>query len=90
MTFKDDENEQGTALSKGRYSNYFKIGHSAFEFVFDFGQFYTHGKTPQFHTRMIINPFYAKVFAKLLQDSLDKHEINYGAIPYDTANEPKY
>ena len=25
---------------QGRYANYFKVGHNAFEFVFDLGQYY--------------------------------------------------
>jgi len=35
-----DEDPQETSKIEGRYANYFKVGHNAFEFVLDFGQYY--------------------------------------------------
>ena len=90
MSFEDREPSHTSPTPNGRYSNYFKVGHSAFEFVLDFGQFYTDGQEPHYHTRVITNPFYAKVLAKLLQDSIHQHELNFGEIPHDLANEPKF
>ena len=44
---------------EGRYANYFKIGHNAFEFVLDFGQLYPENGQEQIHTRIITSPIYA-------------------------------
>lgn len=65
----------------GRYSNFFKVGHSAFEFVIDFGQSYTENQAGRFHTRIVTSPFYAKVLLNLLHDSINQHEYKFGSIP---------
>jgi hypothetical protein len=65
----------------GRYANYFKVGHNAFEFLFDFGQTYGHGGSAPFHTRIITTPVYAKSLLGLLQDSIDQYEQLFGRIP---------
>lgn len=66
---------------EGRYANYFKVGHNAFEFLLDFGQFYAESQRVQFHTRIITHPTYAKVLSDLLQESLAQYEQTFGAIP---------
>jgi hypothetical protein len=65
----------------GRYANYFTVGHNAFEFLFDFGQIHTESQPASLHTRIITTPVYAKAFLTLLQESIDQHEQNFGAIP---------
>jgi Protein of unknown function (DUF3467) len=45
---------------EGRYANYFRVGHNAFEFLFDFGQFYAESPGVRFHTRIITSPTSAK------------------------------
>ena len=40
MNYESEAFRNDTKL-EGRYSNYFKVGHNAFEFVIDFSQFYT-------------------------------------------------
>jgi hypothetical protein len=65
----------------GRYANYFKVGHNAFEFLFDFGQTYGHGASAPLHTRIITTPVYAKSLLGLLQESIDLYEQLFGAIP---------
>ena len=35
-----DEDPQETSRLTGHYANYCKVGHNAFEFVLDFGQYY--------------------------------------------------
>lgn len=72
---------QDNGEPNGRYANYFKVGHNAFEFVFDFGQIYTQVGPALLHTRIITTPVYAKTFLALLQESIDQHEQNFGAIP---------
>jgi hypothetical protein len=39
----------------------------------------------QFHSRIITGPVFAKVLAKLLQDSLERYEQTFGPIPQDNA-----
>ncbi len=66
---------------EGRYANYFTIGHNAFEFLLDFGQFYREDKEAQLHTRIITSPIYAKALFELLRESIDRYEQTFGAIP---------
>jgi hypothetical protein len=77
---KQRKNSVGASGLEGRYANFFKIGHNAFEFVFDFGQFYNASTEPQLHTRIITGPSYAKDLLKLLQDSIDQYEQSIGVI----------
>jgi hypothetical protein len=65
----------------GRYANYFKVGHNAFEFLIDFGQFYPETEKAQLHTRIITSPIYAKSLLEILRVSIDRHEQIFGAIP---------
>jgi len=70
----------GGASPEGRYANYFKIGHNAFELIIDCGQCYAENEEPQLHTRIITSPAYGKALLKTLRDSLDEYEQNYGRI----------
>jgi hypothetical protein len=65
---------------EGRYANYFKVGHNAFEFVLDAGQFYPQGGEVQLHTRIITSPAYAKVWLETLHDSIERYEKAFGVI----------
>jgi hypothetical protein len=72
----------GREQIEARYSNHFEIGQNAFEFLFDFGQFYDEKEEqPRIHTRIITSPFYAKRFAHLLEESISRYEETNGAIP---------
>lgn len=64
---------------KGRYANYFKIGHSSLEVVLDFGQCYPEEEA-QFHTRIITTPSRAKALLETLRESLAQYEQYYGNI----------
>jgi hypothetical protein len=66
---------------EGHYANYFQVGHNAFEFVFDFGQFYSGSTEPQIHTRIITGPAYAKALSGTLRESIAQYEQTFGAIP---------
>ena len=72
---------QDAGQLEGRYANYFKVGHNAFEFLLDFGQFYPESKKEQFHTRIVTSPFYAKALLEILRESSDRYEQTFGAIP---------
>ena len=65
---------------EGKYANYFKIGHNAFEFVLDFGQLYSDGRQEQMHTRIITGPSYAKELLQVLQTSVEQYEDEFGTI----------
>jgi hypothetical protein len=66
---------------EGRYANYFKVGHNAFEFLLDFGQLYPEGKEAGLHTRIIASPIYAKALFETLRESIGRYEQTFGAIP---------
>ena len=74
------ENSQEAGALEGRYANYFKVGHNAFEFLLDFGQFYAETKKAQLHTRIITSPIYAKALLEIIRESLDRYEQTFGAI----------
>ena len=63
---------------EGQYANYFKVGHNAYEFVVDFGQYYPGTEETELYTRIITSPIYAKAFYKTLKDSIEQFEIIYG------------
>jgi hypothetical protein len=65
---------------EGRYVNYFKIGHNAFELIIDCGQCYGDKEEPQLHTRIVTSPAYGKALLKTLRDSLEEYEKAYGRI----------
>jgi hypothetical protein len=78
----DDERKTGQTINppEGRYANYFKIGHNAFELIIDCGQCYADNEEPQLHTRIITSPAYGKALLKTLRDSLVEYEKAYGRI----------
>lgn len=76
----EHEDLQGAHDLEGRYANYFKVGYNAYEFVLDFGQYYTEDEGAQLHTRIVTGPSYAKAFLELFQDCIDKYELDFGVI----------
>ena len=75
-------NYEGDALVQldGRYTNYFKVGHNAFEFLLDFGQFFPENMHAQVHTRIIASPKCAKFLLESLQESIERYETTFEAI----------
>ena len=71
--------------AEGRYANYFKAGHNAFEVVLEFAQFYEGDERPRVHTRIVTSPAYAKTFLEVLRDSLQRYESENGPL---TAGNP--
>jgi hypothetical protein len=65
----------------GRYSNFFRVGYNAFEFLLDFGQNYTDSAEDSPHTRIVMLPAYAQALSELLLESLRHYESNHGEIP---------
>src|SRR5688572_12299878 len=67
MEPKDKQSSRARAELEGRYTNYFQVGHNAFEFLMEFGQLYSDGEGQHIHTRLVTNPTYAVAFLELLQ-----------------------
>jgi hypothetical protein len=68
-----------------RYSNCFRIGFNAYEFIFDFGQHHLPEKE-HMHTRIVTSPTYAERFSALLQESMGDHASKYS--PPENGEEP--
>jgi hypothetical protein len=66
--------------AEGRYANYFKAGHNAFEVILEFAQFYEGDAQLRVHTRIITSPAYAMTFLEVLKQSLEEYESVYGPI----------
>ena len=58
---------------KGRYANFFQIGHNAFEFLIEFGE-----QDGDIHTRIYVSPQHARILSNLLLDALHQHERMFG------------
>jgi Protein of unknown function (DUF3467) len=65
---------------EGRYVNYFEIGHSPFEFIFDFGQYHPETDCARMHSRIVMGPVYAKLLANLLGNAVLRFEQEHGVI----------
>jgi hypothetical protein len=66
---------------EGRYTNCLNSGFNAFEFVLDFGQCFPGAGEPQWHTRVITSPAYAKALFETMWESLAQYESTHGPIP---------
>jgi hypothetical protein len=62
------------------YANYCEIGHNAFEFLIDFGQFRPEESTIQLHSRIVSGPVQAKIFARMLMRAIERYEAEHGTI----------
>lgn len=72
--------QRNAAEIEGRYSNYFSVGHNAFEFLFDFGQLYGEEIKPRLHTKIVTSPYYAKALSETLDESIRQYERTHGTI----------
>jgi len=78
-----------TRTLEARYCNYFEIGHNAFEFIFDFGQYHPEDAAAHMHSRVVTGPVYAKLLAGLLHETLQRFEEEHGPIqPVDDELDP--
>lgn len=62
------------------YANYCEVGHNAFEFIFDFGQFRPEQGAVQIHSRIVTGPVQAKLFARMFASAIDRFEETNGSI----------
>lgn len=78
----------GSGCLEGRYANYFKIGHNAYEFVIDFGQSYEDNSDREtIHSRIVTSPVYAKHLLSILSHAVGQYEADHGAIDEQIQNE---
>jgi hypothetical protein len=76
----EDCNVKKRYLLQGLYANYFEVGHTLCEFIFDFGQFHPEIAGTQAHTRIVTGPIYAKLLLSILQEAVDRYEAEHGVI----------
>ena len=79
-------NSPCTDQPEARYSNDFKMGHNAFEFLLDFGQFYPDSSEARLHTPIVTSPVYAKVCLHTLRESVDQYDESFGEISTEHGN----
>jgi hypothetical protein len=78
-SFPEDSDHDG--YLEGRYANFFRVGHNAYEFIIDFGQVYENDARPEkIHSRIVTSPAYARGLLKTLQDAIVLHEAKFGRI----------
>lgn len=76
----DHKPQRRHAAPLAAYANYFEVGHNAFEFLIDFGQFQPEAGDVTLHSRMATGPVHAKLLAQLLADAIMRFEAEHGAI----------
>jgi hypothetical protein len=64
-----------------RYSNYFEVGHNAYEFLIDFGQYQPEVSEVVLHTRIVAGPTLMKFLHDMVRDAISKYEAENGPIP---------
>ncbi len=84
MPKEKNASELNTEMSEnarlGEYSNFVKIQHSAIDFRLDFAKILPEDNTIYVHTRLFMSPIHAKLFAKALEDNIEKYEKSFGVI----------
>ena len=63
-----------------RYANYFEVGHNAYEFLLDYGQYQPETSSVVLHTRVALGPTHAKMLATMLNSAVERYEREHGAI----------
>ena len=77
MAQRSSSKSHAQSPSKGLYANYFEVGHTAFEFVIDFGQSYA-GRETCCHTRIVTSPTYARALLQTLTESVEEYQKRFG------------
>jgi hypothetical protein len=73
------EREYDDSCARELYSNYFKVGFNAAEFLIDFGHHFE-GSEERFYQRIITGPMHAKALSRLLDHSVRSYEEKFGPI----------
>ena len=65
----------------GKYANCVEVGYNEYEFLLEFGQSFREEEPPAMHTRIVTTAAYAKALSRVLHDSLEDYEAEYGTLP---------
>lgn len=65
---------------EARYANYFEVGHNAYEFILDFGQYQPDTTRIQAQTRVVTGPVFAKLLSSMLSQAITQFEEQHGPI----------
>ena len=76
-----ETDDEALGAREGRYANYFRVGHTAHEFLFEYGQAFQKEQDPQLYARIVTSPPYAKAFLGALTRSVQEFEAEFGTIP---------
>ena len=77
----NQNNSQSAPEPARHYSNFFKVGFNAYEFVFEFGQYFPeHGNKAEIFSRIVTGPTYAKAILNILAESIEHYEHGFGEI----------
>ena len=68
----------GASTTEARFVNCLRIGHTAFEFIFDFGQ--RHDGQEYAHLRMVTYPVFAKAILEAMVEAVKSYEQEHGRI----------
>ena len=79
---QDKYESQDNEVLNGVYADSFRIGHSAYKFVLDFGQSTSDGGEKCFHTRVITGPDTAKVLVETVGRKIKDYEHQFGRITH--------
>jgi len=72
VAFKDSPGQADEL--EGVYANTFQVGYNNYEFVLDFGQYFTGNDKDRFHTRIVTNPQYVEHLLEVLSESISKYK----------------
>jgi len=72
--------QKPTEALEARYTNYFEVGHNAYEFMIDFGQYQPQGGAVRMQTRIVTGPVFAKLLSGLLTQAVQQFEGEHGEI----------
>jgi hypothetical protein len=75
---RSESKRRSAGVAKGLYANYFEVGHTAFEFVLEFGDTYANARR-SCHTRIVMSPVYASALLDVLQRAVRRYETRFGA-----------
>lgn len=66
--------------SEARYANFFEVGHNAYEFLIEFGQYQPKAENVQVQSRIVTGPVFAKLLLSILTKAVAQFEEEHGTI----------
>jgi Protein of unknown function (DUF3467) len=81
---RDDEQNDRACMTRA-YANFLSVGHNMSEVLLDFGQFFSTGAAPVYHTRIVTSPLHLRSFHELIGGAIARYEQEFGPLPDDDA-----